>query len=215
MPLFKVNMPGNAQAFFNQIFKIAAFDIIEVEPYINKMLQLNATHPFNRNFESLGFQSMYFLNNLGPLLFAFIIYFLSIGFLLLLDQCISKSERAARWQGKLYDSLFYNSIVSIMMESYAIMACCVLINLHYIRWSSWGEIVQSTVCYFALAVLILFPLILIYASRLAWETNITQLKGKIEPFFEELDMRKGPIVIVHPIYFLLRRFLMAALVVYM
>jgi hypothetical protein len=28
-------------------------------------------------------------------------------------------------------------------------------------------------------------------------------------------MRKGPIVIIHPIYFLLRRFLMAVLVVYL
>ena len=84
MPLFKVNMPANAQAFFNQIFKIAAFDIIEIEPYMNKMLQLNSTHAFNRNFESLGFQSMFFMNNLGPLLIAFLIYFAAILLLLLL-----------------------------------------------------------------------------------------------------------------------------------
>jgi hypothetical protein len=43
MPLFKVSMPANAQAFFNQIFTIAAFQIFNLDPYINKMLDLNAT----------------------------------------------------------------------------------------------------------------------------------------------------------------------------
>jgi hypothetical protein len=36
-------MPANAQAFFNQIFTIAAFQIFNLDPYINKMLDLNAT----------------------------------------------------------------------------------------------------------------------------------------------------------------------------
>jgi hypothetical protein len=89
MPLFKVNMPGNAQAFFNQIFKIAAFQIINLEPYINRIFSLKSTGPFNDNFNDLGFQSMYFLNNLGPMLLAFLGYFAAILFLLVLDcRCI-------------------------------------------------------------------------------------------------------------------------------
>lgn len=140
MPLFDVQMPGNAQTFFNQIFKIAAFDIIEIEPYVNSVLNLNETGPFNSNFDTLGFQSMFFLNNLGPLVFAFLIYFAAIIFLFCVDRCSHKSKRAARISVALQESLFYNSITSIMMESYALMCCCALINLQYIRWGSWGEI---------------------------------------------------------------------------
>lgn len=40
------------------------------------------------------------------------------------------------------------------------------------------------------------------------------MKKKVAPFFAELDLRKGPIVMLHPIYFLLRRLLMASLVVF-
>ena len=176
MPLFKVNMPGNAQAFFNQIFKIAAFDIIEIEPYMNKLLQLNSTHPFNRNFESLGFQSMYFINNLGPLLIGFLIYFGAIIFLFILDRFTERSERASRLASKMFDSLFYNTLVSIMLESYAIMACCVLINLNYIRWSSWGECVQTIACFIALSTLVLFPIILVIYTKSGWESNLKQIK---------------------------------------
>ena len=78
MPLFKVILPGNVQAFFNQIFKIASFDIIEIGPYVNNMLNLNATEALNANFDALGFESMFFMNNLGTLLIGFIIYFMSI-----------------------------------------------------------------------------------------------------------------------------------------
>jgi hypothetical protein len=103
----------------------------------------------------------------------------------------------------------------MMFESYAIMATCVLINLHLITWGSYGEIAMSVICYSSLGVLVLFPIVLIIYSRHDWEGGVHhEKKERIEPFFEELDMRKGPIVIVHPIYFLLRRFLMAALVVY-
>jgi hypothetical protein len=55
MPCFDVQMPANVQIFFNQINKIASFDIIDVDPLINKMLNLNETEPLNANFEAIGF----------------------------------------------------------------------------------------------------------------------------------------------------------------
>ena len=58
-------MPANVQMFFNQINKIASFDIIDLDPFINKVLNLNETEPFNANFRAIGFNSMFFLNNMG------------------------------------------------------------------------------------------------------------------------------------------------------
>ena len=71
-------MPANAQIFFNQINKIASFDIIDMDPIINKLLNLNETEPLNANFEAIGFQSMYFLNNMGSLTIGFLIYFVGL-----------------------------------------------------------------------------------------------------------------------------------------
>ena len=88
MPLFKVILPGNVQMFFNQIFKIAAFEIIEIGPYINRALKLNETEALNANFDALGFNSMFFLDNLNSLLLSFLVYFLSILVQVILDCCI-------------------------------------------------------------------------------------------------------------------------------
>lgn len=103
MPLFDVLMPANAQTFFNEIFKIAAFDIVEIEPYVNFMLNLNETGPFNENFDKLGFQSLFFLNNLGPLGIGFLIYFLACLFLVVLDVFSKSSSKVARLSARLYD----------------------------------------------------------------------------------------------------------------
>jgi hypothetical protein len=78
MPCFHVQMPANAQLFFNQINEIASFDMIDTNPLINQILKLNATEPMNANFNAIGFESMYFLNNMGSLIIGFLIYFFGL-----------------------------------------------------------------------------------------------------------------------------------------
>jgi sialic acid synthase SpsE len=43
MPCFDLQMPANVQMLFNQINKIASFDIIDIDPLINKVLNLKET----------------------------------------------------------------------------------------------------------------------------------------------------------------------------
>ena len=105
------------------------------------MLSLNATEPYNDNFGALGFQSIYFLNNLGSILIAFIFNFLSVFLLLLLDQCVSRSDWIAKRAEKLRKDLFYNSIVGTMIETYSILSVSCLINLHFIRFGTSGQAV--------------------------------------------------------------------------
>ena len=78
-------MPASAQSFFNQIFKIASFDIIDITPRLDKILRLNTTEPLNPNFEFLGFGSLYFLNNMNSMLIGFLVYFGMISLLMLID----------------------------------------------------------------------------------------------------------------------------------
>jgi hypothetical protein len=46
-----------------------------------------------------------------------------------------------------------------------------------------------------------------------WESNFKHLKEQMEPFFENLNLKKGPIVLSYPFYFLFRRLLLAFIVV--
>ena len=44
---------------------IAAFDIIETGEVLGEILDLVPEPPVNENFEAIGFESVYFLDNLG------------------------------------------------------------------------------------------------------------------------------------------------------
>ena len=66
--------PINFSQFMSKIQQIAAFDFYETGEIIEKYLEIESTEPFNANFEELGFESTYILNNLGTLILFFITY---------------------------------------------------------------------------------------------------------------------------------------------
>ena len=73
MPLFKVNIPANAGMFFAKIMQIAAFELVEIEEWLNSFLELEPTGPINKNFGALGLDSFYLINNMSTLVLAFAI----------------------------------------------------------------------------------------------------------------------------------------------
>lgn len=71
--------------FFAQLMKIAAFDIIDTAKYWDKWLNQTDTDALNENFNSLGFDSMWFMNNMGTMFLAYIVYFICIGLFFILQ----------------------------------------------------------------------------------------------------------------------------------
>ena len=173
MPLFKVQMPANAQSFFNQILKIASFDIINLDPYLNKMLRLPESQPLNSNFDELGFGSMYFLNNMNSMLVGFAFYFAMIVLLVLIDPFQDRcgKRKLASVTEYLRSLLFYNFIVSMMMESYSLMSVCCMISLSDVSFASTGQIVQTVSCFAALAVLLLYPVLILVVLGRNWNNK--------------------------------------------
>lgn len=73
--------------------KIAAFDIIEFHEYYDPALGITPSGPFNENFNTLGFESLYFVNNLGSMALAYVVYCISLTFMMLLSLCAWQSRR--------------------------------------------------------------------------------------------------------------------------
>jgi hypothetical protein len=113
--------------FFNQINKIASFDIIDIDPLINKALNLNSTEPMNANFDALGFSSMYFLNNMGSLLIGFLIYLVGVLAIFILQPFLNKKPWINSYFIKLKKMLLYDTIIAMMMESYSLICVCSMI----------------------------------------------------------------------------------------
>jgi hypothetical protein len=73
IPLFKINLPTIAADFFKEVMKIAAFDVIPTDKIFGYVFNIPPdTLPpaLTENFDSVGFSTTLFFNNMGSLIFA-------------------------------------------------------------------------------------------------------------------------------------------------
>ena len=74
LPLFQLEVPASANMLVEILFQIAAFDIIPMEDFYDDLLDLEPQEPLSEKFEAVGFESVYFLHNMGSLIIAFLVY---------------------------------------------------------------------------------------------------------------------------------------------
>ena len=55
MSMFSLAIPANVAIFVSFVNQIASFDIIDTQPYLDKMLNLNETEPYNSKFDQAGY----------------------------------------------------------------------------------------------------------------------------------------------------------------
>ena len=77
-------MPANTGIFFNELTNIAAFDIFDISEYLDDVLELSPTGPASAQLETVGFESLYFMHNLGTFTIVIIGYTLLVMLWLLL-----------------------------------------------------------------------------------------------------------------------------------
>ena len=111
LPLFKVKIPANALVLFEKIMEIAAFDIYEVDEPLDKMLNVAPTGPFRPGFETVGFESIYLINNLDALNFAYGGWFLVAVMTLILKCFTVDYEILETLQTKLSKTIFFNPLI--------------------------------------------------------------------------------------------------------
>ena len=68
MPLLKIELPALCGLFFSYLMKIASFDLIPIDNYLDEHVEMTPRDPINNNFEAIGFESMYVIINLGSIL---------------------------------------------------------------------------------------------------------------------------------------------------
>jgi len=104
------------------------------------------TEPWSEQFEELGFESRYVLNNMGTMIF----FYIAFPFLALLHKCLHRLKKtcscALKTAKKLRSMLYYSWILTTVFESYSLVSICCLIAYTEISFSSWGLSLQATVC---------------------------------------------------------------------
>jgi hypothetical protein len=151
------------------------------------VLSLNETEPFNQNFNALGFQSMYFLNNMNSLMLGFLFYLSLVLLNLVIDRLQVRYNRLSNLSERLRHMLFYNLILSMLTESYSMIAVSCMIGLKNIKANSFGEFIQSASCIFAIFVLVVYPILIFWILKKSWNTvEFKDAQEKYEPIFENL-----------------------------
>jgi len=67
MSLVNVSMPGNASIFFSYLLQIVAFDVIPTDNAYDAVFGFEESQPVSTNFELTGYESVYFIRNMGSM----------------------------------------------------------------------------------------------------------------------------------------------------
>ena len=139
--------------------EIAAFDIFEVDEPLDKILNVTPTGPFRNGFETVGFESIYLLNNLDALNFVYGGWFLVAVITLILKCFTLDYELTQTIRLKLSRAIFFNPIISIFMESYSLLTVCCFINIKFISFKSYGVGFHSLACLFFMTATLIVPIL--------------------------------------------------------
>ena len=132
MQLVNVQSPPNVQGFFSKILSIVAFDVMDglpVEDWLTETLDMPVTQPLMINFDTLGYQSSLFIQNMGSVFFIYILFPIFIILTLLTIKtstwCVTLQNKAKH----VLNRMFFNSILRFIEETYLITTLCSFINL--------------------------------------------------------------------------------------
>ena len=162
MPLFQVILPSNCGLFFKQVMEIAAFDFYEFGDIIHSKFEIEETEPVSEGFEQIGFESQYFLVNMGTMVIFYAIYLLCFLIAPVLRACRGCSKFIKRRSKKLDAGVYWGNLITLLQESYMIIIVCVLINIQIFSMDSLGLQVMSILCATFLALLIILPIVFIW-----------------------------------------------------
>ena len=102
----------------------------------------------------------------------------------------------------------------MIFESYAIVTLSCFVGLQILDFSSTGLIVQSASCLFFTVFILLMPSMMFkHVSHNFARLQDQNMVKRVGALYDELDIRKGAKIFVQPVFFLVRRLVMAATIV--
>jgi len=174
------------------------------------MFGLHDGAPHNSSFEFLGYETQYFLFNMGSALFVFWIFVV----LLMIYPCdeyiesVLEDEEKTRFNAFLRRNMCWNIFVTFFQELY--LEICFSAVLAYLKLgeeeASWGLVFSHIHAIFFTGVAVLLPLMLLFAlipnfSKLGEES----WKSRIGEMYSNLNITESRNVLMYPLVFFLRR----------
>ena len=128
--LLGVIVPANTAIFFSSLFKMIAFDPIEVGFMIDPLFNLREIdEALDAAFEALGYESAYFITNMGSLIMVIFIQMILIPMHLSVWCCKPCCKRASRYSGNQLGKCYWNGILAFIDGTFLVLCIMGMINL--------------------------------------------------------------------------------------
>lgn len=154
------------------MFKIAAFDFIpNTENIYNPALGLDGDdnpEALSENFELVGFETTYFVHNMGSLVF-FILAFPALALTAYLFKFCRQFRAIRKAKKDIEKSIYWNYVIRLLIESYTILAVCGMINLTALEWGEPGTIFISINAIMFLIICAILPFLQLYLVQKNFE----------------------------------------------
>jgi hypothetical protein len=117
--------------------------------------------------------------------------------------------------------MFWNSWIRFLDENYLLLSVCSAINLHYLRFDSFGNTFNSLITVSVTGLCLLFPFfVAIFYSRASVAMKLINLRSsflsKYGAILEGLNLkRQGRIVLIYSVSETLRKLCLTTTIVYM
>lgn len=202
--IINVKIPANAMVFFSNLFAFVAFDIVEIEPFVRPLLNLQSDEVSNTNLYDLGYPSNYFVINIGNLAIG-LVYFASVFiFACLTSKC--ESKRIGGCRRMLTNGLYWNKPLAFLNEIYIVFSISAVTNFFVFDFKSYGSTISSALTVIASLILFGYPvLILVRLIAKSDQLSDPTVKGKFGSVYSELAFkREGKKALFEPFLFCVR-----------
>lgn len=215
MPLLKTKMPANVGLFMGELMKIAAFDLVETGTYVEAIFNLEPHDaPEGRNFEAIGYESVYFFSNVGSAILIFIFQLLHTLIVMCVApmKCVEKSKFFRKFKG----NLFWNNWIILVKETYILIAITSMITFkYYFKFDTWGNATQTSfTILFAFLFFMIPTALLCFSCKRFKSLNKKSKLRKYGAFYWNINLNKGRAALSHPASFYLRRLFIAWVIVF-
>jgi len=216
MALYRVAVPSSLAGSFKMIMEISSFNLINLNDAIDGMLRLKSK-PFNPNFSQVGLESKRFFNMMGTLMFGFVLYFVGLIVLAVLNRIKGTNARMNRIAEFLNRQLLHNFIITMLMRFYTIILLSCFVSVYAFKAKPFGEFIQATACIIFFAAIIIVPVQLLAYIAKNWDNLPTDAKltQKFGSIFEDLNQEGGFFVLSWPLFDLFRRFMIVGSVTFL
>lgn len=186
--------------------------MIPTSDYFTAWFKLDdeGNQPINDNFNNLGYNALYIIQNMGTLLLVMIAPLVWYSVNLCLTFLWESNTNKFRYE-QIRNFLFFNGTFSFFNETFFIVSFCCVISTFYFRWDTPGNVLNSFLTLGFGAILIGFPFVvyLYYTRQNVIESLLEGDKMQVKRYGELLKpynlKRRGKQVVIYVAMSLLRR----------